>query len=117
MSAPALNSSGSDIVTLPLRTAPGGGRGYHVVAAARGTGDRAVGTFSVAKNAKLFIQMSCDGPAPLTIRGILDTGPCRGGNAVTTYSITAAGSKLAIVVQASSKLAWAIYITQPEQRK
>jgi hypothetical protein len=104
--------SSTDLATLPQRTAPGGGPGYHVIASARGTGDRAVGTFPVTRNARLIIQMTCDGPPPLTINGLLATGPCDNGDLVTTDITTAAGNRLPVVVRASAKLRWAIYIVQ-----
>lgn len=108
------HSSVSELASLPRRGAPGGGAGYRVIASAHGTGTRSLGIFSVVKNATLIIQSVCLGPPPLTLLPLFDTGPCTNGQIVTIDQTQAATSKLVLRVRASSKLAWAIYVVQPD---
>ena len=81
--------------------------------AAHGTGSRSLGTYSVEKNQRLIIQLSCYGPPMLTIVGLLDLGPCGDGNQIATDTTKAANSRLTVTIQARGALRWAIYISQP----
>jgi hypothetical protein len=108
------HSSGSEIPSLPRRSALGGGPGYHVIVSAHGAGARSLGTFKVVKNATLIIQSVCSGPPPLTLLPLFDTGPCGSGQTVTIDKTQAATSRLTLRVKASAKLVWAIYVVQPD---
>src|ERR1022692_3206218 len=109
------HSSGSEIPSLPRRSALGGGPGYHVIVSAHGTGSRSLGTFKVVKNAPLIIQSVCLGPPPLTLLPLFDTGPCGAGQTVTIDKTQAPSSTLILRVRASSRLLWAIYVAQPDR--
>ena len=103
----------TEVASLPRRSALGGGSGYHLIVSAHGTGARSLGTFSVVKNATLIVQIACSGPPPLTLLPLFDTGPCNNGQTVIIDETQAAASRLTLQVEASSKLAWAIYVVQP----
>jgi hypothetical protein len=111
--APVASPVASQVAALPGPAAPGSGSGYRVVVSARGRGNQDLGVFKLAKNSKLIVQISCYGPPPITVPEILEIGPCGGGDLISTDTTTATSGQLDVRVEASPKLFWAIYVSQP----
>ena len=101
------------LAALPGAEQPGTGAGFKQIADAQGVGSRKIGVFRSQPHTKIFYQLSCQGPSTVTIASVYVVGPCQGGDIVATLTSTTTTSRLALTIQASSKVFWAIYVSQP----
>ncbi len=100
-----------EVAYLPGTTAPGTGPGYREILSARGAGSRSLGRFSVTAG-PVYIQISCYGPPPLTVPGVLSLGPCGGRGLISTDTTSLTETVVDFRIKASPKMSWAIYVSQ-----
>jgi hypothetical protein len=112
-SKPSPSDSIIQLAALPGANQPGTGAAFKQIADARGAGSHKIGIFRVQPHTKIFYQLSCEGPSPVTIASLYVVGPCQGGDLVSTLTTTTTTSRLVLTIQASSKVLWTIYVSQP----
>ncbi len=90
-----------------------GGHNDMVLVAASGRGEKKLGTFKVTKGGQIYVQVACDGPAPLTVLPLMDAGPCTDPRVVIAEGLKSPASEITLTVRASPRMRWTVYIAVP----
>jgi hypothetical protein len=90
-----------------------GGIGDGVIVTKQGHGSERLGTFRISKSERIYVQLACFGPPPLTLLPLMDAGPCNDPKVVNAANFKNSASTVTLTIKAAPSLRWVVYISQP----